>query len=105
MSGSHSIPNYRDTVFEYVDLTVIRREPIYGNLKLLINQLKANARSVRKSLGGGQHGHLGLILSTQQYVILAPATPFLIPPHPGPLILLPYQLPQVTKEAQSQHAE
>lgn len=105
MSGSTSIPNYRDTVFEYSDLTVIHSEPTYDTLKLLINQLKANARAVRMSLGGGLHGHLGLVLSPQQYAVLAPNTPFVIPPHPGPLVIPPYKLPHVTQQVQSQHNE
>ena len=76
MSGSSSIPNYLDTVFEYADLTAIVGEPTYDTLKLLLNQLKANARAVRTTLGGGNHGHLGLLLSPQQYEIIAPGTPF-----------------------------
>ena len=57
MSGSSSIPNYLDTVFEYADLTAIVGEPTYDTLKLLLNQLKANARAVRTTLGGGNHGY------------------------------------------------
>ena len=105
MSGSATIPNYRDTVFEYSDLTVIHGEPTYDTLKLLVNQLKANARSVRTTLGGGNHGYLGLVLSPQQYAIIAPGTPFIHPAHPGPLNIPPYQLPHVTQQAQSHHAE
>ena len=105
MSGTTAIPNYRDTIFEYTDLTIINSEPTYETLKNLVNQLKANARAVRTTLGGGQHGYLGLILSPQQYNILAPGTPFIRPPHPGPLVIPPYQLPHVTQQAQAQHAE
>ena len=105
MSGSSSIPNYRETVFEYADLTVIHGEPTYDSLKLLLNQLKANARAVRMSLGGGRHGHLGLVLSPQQYAVFAPTTPYFAPPHPGPLIIPPYQLPHITQQAQFNHNE
>ena len=105
MSGSSAIPNYRDTSFEYADLTVIHGEPTYETLKTLVNQLKANARSVRTTLGGGQHGYLGLVLSSQQYAIVAPNTPFHRPHHPGPLNIPPYQLPHVTQQIQATHAE
>ena len=105
MSGSSAIPNYRDTSFEYADLTVIHGEPTYETLKTLVNQLKANARSVRTTLGGGQHGYLGLVLSAQQYAIVAPNTPFHRPHHPGPLNIPPYQLPYVTQQIQATHAE
>lgn len=105
MSSSSSIPNYRDTVFEYADLSAIIGEPTYDTLKLMLNQLKANARAVRTSLGGGNHGHLGLLLSPQQYNIIAPGTPFQRPAHPGPLILPPFQLQHITHQVQSQHSE
>ncbi len=57
------------------------------------------------SLGGGHHGHLGLVISPQQYAVVAPNTPFVIPPHPGPLVIPPYQLPHVTQQVQLQHHE
>lgn len=98
MSSASSIPNYRDTVFEYADLTAIHGEPTYDTLKILLNQLKANARSVWTTLGGGNHGYLDLVLSPQQYDILAPGMPFVRLAHPGPLVIPPYQLPHVTNK-------
>jgi len=103
--GNSSIPNYRETTFEYADLTPIHGEPTYKSLTVLFNQLKANARSVRSSLGGGQHGYLGLVLSPAIYNTIAPNTPFQYPVHPGPLILPEFQLPHVTHQVTSQHAE
>ena len=88
MSGHSSmIPNYRDTTFEYVDLTHIHGEPTYDSLTVIFNQLKANARYVHTSLGGGYHGYLGLLLSPAQYTTLARNTPFIYPTHSGPLNL------------------
>ena len=103
--GNTSIPNYRDTSFEYADLTQIHGEPTYKTLTILFNQFKANARSVRTSLGGGQHGHLSLVLSPAQYNTIAPNQPFIYPAHPGPLTLPAYQLLHVTQQITSQHAE
>ena len=57
MSGQTSVPNYRETLFEYPELTPIHGEPSYESLRVLYNQIKANARSVHTTLGGGQHGH------------------------------------------------
>ena len=105
MSGNTSIPNYRETTFEYADLTPIRGEPTYDSLTILLNQLKANARSVRTSLGGGQHGYLGLLMSPAQYATIAPHTPFIYPTHPGQLNIPAYQLPHVTQQLTSQHNE
>ncbi len=102
---SSSIPNYRTTVFEHVDLTVIHGEPMYESLQLLLNQLKANARAVRNALGGGNHGYLGLLLTHEQYNVIAPNTPFIPPVHPGQLIIPPFQLPHVTHQVMSTHNE
>ena len=71
----------------------------------MFNQLKANARSVRTSLGGGNHGYLGLLLSPAQYATIAPATPFVYPVHPGPLHLPAYQLPHVTQQITAQYSD
>ena len=51
-------------------------DKIYGKsaweyIKYLKKQLKANARNVISDLGGGQHGHLGLVLYTIEYALLS----------------------------------
>ncbi len=53
MSGQTSVPNYRETLFEYPDLTTIYGEPTYESLRIIQNQLKANVCSIRTTLGGG----------------------------------------------------
>ena len=102
MSGQTSGHNYRETLFEYPDLTKIYGEPTYESLRLIQNQLKANACSVHTSLGGGQLGHLGLVLTPAQYAILSPR-PYNQPPRPPPLVLSAYQLPHVVQTAQNRH--
>ena len=79
--------NYIDQYFEFKELTKIHGEPTYENLKNLHNQLKTNATSVPSNLGGGAHGHLGLVLSPTEYAIIAPNTPFVRPVHPGILTI------------------
>ena len=97
MSGQTTIPNYRETLFTYPDLTPIHGEPSYETLKVLHNQLKANARAVRTSLGGGQHGYLVLVVSQEQYAIVS-STPFIRPEHPGVLTIPPFQLQHIVSE-------
>ena len=104
MSGQTSVPNYRETLFEYPDLTPIHGEPSYESLRVLYNQIKANARYVHTTLGGGQFGHLGLVLTPQQYALLSP-TPYDKTPRPPPLVIPGYQLPHVVQNEQSRHAE
>lgn len=104
MSGQTTVPNYRDTLFEYSDLSPIVGEPTYESLRVLLNQIKANARSIHTTLGGGQHGHLGLVLTPQQYALLTPQ-PYVRPPRPPPLVIPAFQLPHVVQTEQARHAE
>ena len=77
--------NFRDLYFEHKDLTRIIGEPTFSTLHLMILELKANASSVSSTLGGGQHGYIGVILSPVTYATLAPMQPFVPPIHPGVL--------------------
>ena len=43
------------------------------------NELKANAQSVPSTLGGGRHGHLGLVLSEDEYETVTHGTPYVKP--------------------------
>ena len=63
-------------------ITQITGEPNYKSLKHLKDQLKANAASIPTTLGGGNHGYLGLILSPAVYTTIA-ATQFVEPIYPG----------------------
>ena len=57
----------KQTFFDYPKLTKIEGEPTIMTLLKLKNELKANAQSVPTVLGSGQHGHLGLVLTTAVY--------------------------------------
>ena len=75
-------------LFEYCALTKIHGKPDSISLKLLKEQLKANAAKIISDLGGGQHGHLGLVLTPLEYAN-ASVVPYVRPPHPGPLVIPP----------------
>ena len=81
-----STVNYRDTHFERANLTPIRGKPTYETVHKLWNEIKANARSVYSHLGGGTHGHLGLVLTAAQYADIS-NTVFTCPSHPVPLAI------------------
>ena len=76
--------NYVDTYFEYKVLNKIHDEPTYDSLKTIKDQLKANAGAVNSDLGGGEHGHLGLVLQPEEYARVS-NTPYVRPEHPGEL--------------------
>ena len=79
-------PSVKDTYFQHKLLTKIHGKPTYSTLQTLHTELKANAGSVPSTLGGGLHGHLGLLLSDVSYATLQPTTPWSTPPNPGPFV-------------------
>jgi hypothetical protein len=62
--------NYRETYFEFLELTKLQGEPNAESLYKLRNELKANAQAVTSSLSDKAHGHLALVLSDTQYALL-----------------------------------
>ena len=49
-------------------------------------RIKANTSIITSNLGGGAHGHLGLVLTNAEYALVS-AIPYVRPVHPGPLVL------------------
>ena len=78
--------NYKDTLFEWSNLTPICGKPTVEMLHKLWNEIKANTKYVYSNLGGGAHGHLGLVLTEAQYTLIS-STNFFYPTHLGPLII------------------
>jgi hypothetical protein len=76
--------NYRESFFQHPALTKITGDPTYTSLAKLERECKANAKSVRSNLGGGQQGHLGLISSAPAYARIVPGAPFHRPALPAP---------------------
>jgi hypothetical protein len=64
-------------------VTKINGQPTNKDIDLLDNELTAIASSFPSELGGGMHGHAGLIKSVADYEIFAPGTPFIMPSNPG----------------------
>ncbi len=64
-------------------VTKINGQPTNKDIDLLDDELTAIASSFPSELGGGMHGHAGLIKSAADYDSFAPGTPFVVPPNPG----------------------
>jgi hypothetical protein len=73
-----SVSNYRESHFQHPSLTKIIGEPNYDSLAIISKEAKANGKSVDCTLGGGEQGHLGLIVTDLAYERLS-ATPFIRP--------------------------
>lgn len=65
------------------EVTKVHGQPTNQDLDLLEDELLRIASSIYTELGGGAHGHAGLLLSDVDYATMAPATPFVIPANPG----------------------
>ena len=73
--------------FEKRQCTPIQDRPTFKTLIQLKNELKTNAGSIKTTLGGGAHGHLGLVVTPQEYAKICPTTPFIKPQSPGTLTI------------------
>jgi hypothetical protein len=80
------IPSVKDTYFQHKVLTRTHDKPTYEWLQTVLTELKANASSVPSTLGGGNNGHLGLLLSPARYTALPNTLPFVSPNNPGPFV-------------------
>ena len=68
--------------FPYASLTPIDGKPTNTTLQVLQRQLFTNARSVPSLRGGGNHGHLTIVLPAAEYLDRV-GVPFIVPVHPG----------------------
>ena len=93
--------DYITTTFEFPTLTKIQGVPTYEQLRPIKNEMKSNAASVPCDLGGGAHGHLGLMLTGAEYSNVA-HIPYVRPIHPGVLLIPPatpnYEATRLTSE-------
>lgn len=59
-------------------------EPTPAAVRLLRRELFANARAIPTDLGGGDHGHLGMVMPQVDYIAISTgAVPFTMPPKPA----------------------
>lgn len=66
-------------------IPTITDEPDYASINIMVEILYGNAASLPTTLGGGAHGHIGLIMTPALYATLAPGTPYNNPIDPGPV--------------------
>ena len=83
MTSPYSLPDYRSRYFEYKNLTKILGEPTIDSIAKLHKEVKRNAQRVPTTLGGGQSGYLGLVVTPEVYNTIPGARPFHRPQDPG----------------------
>jgi hypothetical protein len=68
--------------FPHSSLPKVTGEPAFEDLKLIRRLLNKNAMSVSSYVGGGRHGHLGIIMTNKEYFAIT-ADVFPLPDNPG----------------------
>ena len=97
--------DYKTTHFEYPELTRIHGEPTTQNLITLQREIRANAITVHTTLGGGHHGHLGLVCSDATYATIPNAQPYVRPVAPGALTIIQPATQYEIAQQRDQHNE
>jgi hypothetical protein len=64
-------------------VTKIHGQPKENNLTTLEKELNTIVASIPSSLGGGNHGHAGVIAETVKYSLMTGGTVFVNPANPG----------------------
>eukprot|EP00957_Ditylum_brightwellii_P107644 8212321-Ditylum_brightwellii.AAC.1 len=67
----HYTPDKIKAKFLHPTLQRVDREPDYAVIYTLMQQLYKNAATISSSLGGGAHGHIGLIMEPTLYSSLS----------------------------------
>ena len=67
------------------EITKINGQPKDEDLNLLTKELTNAAGSVATQNGGGEHGHVGMVIDNTEYISFSKnSTRFLVPTNPGP---------------------
>jgi hypothetical protein len=70
---------------EKYEITKINGQPKDEDLNLLTKELTNAAGSIATQNGGGEHGHVGMVIDNAEYVTFSKnGTRFLVPTNPGP---------------------
>ena len=106
-TSTHGDIDYKNNLFGHPELSRIIGEPTTASLITLLAEVRDNAGSVQTDLGGGAHGHLGLVCTTNTYQALVPeAEPYVHPENPGHLVIIEAILTQYhIAQAKEEHEE
>ena len=77
--------SYNKLYFNHSSFCNITDNPTYNDLQYFYKKGKANAASMPSTLGGGLHGHLGLVTDATTYAIIS-NTVYVHPPMPHPIV-------------------
>jgi hypothetical protein len=78
-----STPDKLIAGFPHSSLPKVTGDPTFEDLKVIWRLLNTNAMSIASYEGGGRHGHLGIIMTNEEYFAIE-VDVFPVPDNPGP---------------------
>ena len=98
--------DYKNHVFEFLELSRIVGEPSTATLITLLNKVKSNAMLVHSDLGGGENSHLDLVVSPATYQTLVPdGKPYQRLVNPGRFVIEGRETQTQITQQRVEHAE
>jgi hypothetical protein len=79
-----STPDELIAGFPHSSLPKVTGEPTFEDLRVIRRLRNTNAMSISSYVGGGRHGHLGIIMTNEEYFAIT-ADVFPVPNNPGAL--------------------
>jgi hypothetical protein len=88
-------------------VTKIHGQPTSHDLTILETEIIAILANIPKALGGGNHGHAGIIIEPAMYSLMTSRTAFVISVNPGiyPTGLVANAAPGTRARAEAEHKE
>jgi hypothetical protein len=80
---AESTPDELIAGFRHSSPPKVTGEPTFEDIKVIRRLLNTNAMSVVSYEGGGRHGHLGIIMTNEEYFAIT-VDVFPVPNDPGP---------------------
>jgi hypothetical protein len=84
---TESTPDELIAGFPHSSLPKVTGEPTFEDLSVIWRLPNTNAMSIASYEGGGCHGHLGIIMTNEEYFAIA-VDVFPVPNNPGPLAVV-----------------
>ena len=96
---------YKNTHFEFPELTRIQGVPTTADLITIKRQVRANCSTVHTTLGGNHHGHLGMACTPEVYANVPNSDPYNQPASPQALAVQPGATQFQIQQTRDVHAE
>jgi hypothetical protein len=96
LANQKNLPYHHGNIiskFPTKTIPTIQGEPYHGYISKMVQLMYGNAASLPTTLGGGQHGHVGLIMTPILYATLTFE-------HPGPVPIHPNNANKAQRESQ-----